>query len=153
MNLRFDCPNCHAPAAVTLTASRTWKCPACDHALPLSASDTIPLPACAACGCQQLYRQKNFPHWLGLSILTVACLAFFALQGLYEPRWAWLVLIGTALFDGVLYLFVGDAVLCYRCGARHVGLPKTAAYDPFELATAEKYRQERIRREQAHKSV
>ncbi len=111
-----------------------------------------PIQNCVACGCNQLYRQKNFPQWLGLSLLAIACSAFFILQGLYLPRPAWIILLGSAAFDLVLYLIVGDVVVCYRCHARHSGLPKQKSYDPFELPIAEKYRQERIRRELTRKS-
>ena len=110
-----------------------------------------PVTACAACGNGQLYRQKNFPQWLGLSLLAAACGSFFVLQILYLPWVAWAVLIGSAAIDGLLYLLVGDAVVCYRCGAKHTGLAKCRAYEPFDLATAEKYRQERLRREMAAK--
>ena len=51
-----------------------------------------------------------------------------------------------ALFDGLLYLWVGDAIVCYRCLAHYRGLPDNGVA-PFELATNERYRQERIRRE------
>jgi uncharacterized protein (DUF983 family) len=111
-----------------------------------------PLAGCAACGNPQFYRQKNFPQWLGLSLLAVACAAFFILQGLYLPKPAWIILIGSALIDGLLYYaIVGDMQVCYRCGARHRGLPRHSSYEPFELAIAERYRQERLRREQAKK--
>ena len=122
--------------------------------MPLAKPEPVgekPAAACAACGNWQLYRQKNFPQWLGLSLLAAACGSFFVLQILYQPTIAWAVLIGSAAIDGLLYAFVGDAVVCYRCGARHTGLPKSKGYDPFDLATAEKYRQERLRRELAEK--
>ena len=83
--------------------------------------------------------------------MAVACGSFFVLQIHYHPTIAWAVLIGSAAIDGLLYAFVGDAVVCYRCGARHTGLPKSKDYEPFDLATAEKYRQERLRRELAEK--
>src|SRR5688572_31686672 len=38
-------------------------------------------------------------------------------------RSTWVILIGTALFDGVLYLVVGDVVVCYRCNAHHRRFP------------------------------
>jgi hypothetical protein len=43
---------------------------------------------------------------------------------------------------------VGDAVVCYRCHAHYHGFAPTAAHKPHELTIAEKYRQERLRREQ-----
>ena len=53
----------------------------------------------------------------------------------------------SALFDGILYLCVGDAIVCYRCGAHHSCASAGAAHQPFELIVAERYRQERLRRE------
>jgi hypothetical protein len=70
------------------------------------------------------------------------------LQVLYHQWLAWTVLLGSAAIDGLLYYgIVGDVVVCYRCGCEHRGVP-SRAFDPHELAVAERYRQERIRREQ-----
>ena len=61
---------------------------------------------------------------------------------------AWAILLGSALFDGVLYLWVGDVTVCYRCGAHFRGFAASEAQRPHDIGTAERYRQERIRREQ-----
>lgn len=152
--VRFQCPACEHADQVDLPATRTWNCAHCAHTQTLTAPNLdggAPLTACAVCGNAQVFRQKNFPQWLGLSLLAFACASFFVLQLLYEPRWAWGILLGSALLDGLLYVWVGDAIVCYRCHAKHAGLPKHRSYEPFELATAEKYRQEKIRREMAAK--
>ena len=47
---------------------------------------------------------------------------------------------------------VGDVVVCYRCNAHYRGLAGTKPYPPYELTTGERYRQERVRREQFLKS-
>ena len=154
MKVQFACPSCDAPVKVVDPLPAQWQCP-CSASGPLCATDTAnesKLSRCVACGNAQVYRQKNFPQWLGLSLLTVACAAFFILQGLYLKELAWAILLGSAAIDLVLYLIVGDVIICYRCHAHHVGLPRQKSYDPFELAIAEKYRQERLRREAAHKS-
>jgi len=106
------------------------------------------ISACGVCGNHELYRKKDFPHWLGLTILTVACLTFLAGNYLYQQWWAWAVLLGSAAFDGLLYLWVGDALVCYRCGAHYRGVPPGPEHRPHELALAERFRQERLRREQ-----
>jgi len=124
------------------------QCPWCDHRLELQPVDEQ-LSHCALCGNAELYRKKDFPHWLGLTILTVACLGFALGHALYRPWWAWSVLIVSAAIDGLLYLWVGDAIVCYRCGAHHGGVPTSTEHKPFELVIAERYRQERIRREEA----
>jgi hypothetical protein len=43
---------------------------------------------------------------------------------------------------------VGDALVCYRCNAHYRGLAASPEHRPFELVIGERYRQERIRREQ-----
>jgi hypothetical protein len=104
--------------------------------------------ACSICGNEEMYKKKAFPHWLGLSILVGACTAFLVLNALREYVWAWAFLLGSALVDGLLYLLVGDLVVCYRCGAQHSCRSAGARHHPFELVIGERYRQERIRREQ-----
>lgn len=149
MNIRFDCPVCEAPDRFDLPRSGPWRCVACGHTADLrgpEADGTV--SQCACCGNHELYRQKDFPQWLGLSLLAGACAAFFVLQVLYHQWIAWAVLLGSAAIDGLLYYgWVGDVVVCYRCGCQHRGVP-SRSFDPHELATAEKYRQERLRQEQ-----
>jgi len=81
-------------------------------------------------------------------VLAVACASFLIASLLYHQWVAWAILIGSAIVDGLLYLLVGDVVICYRCGARHRGQPRETAHAPFDLGIAERYRQERLRREQ-----
>jgi hypothetical protein len=133
-----------------LPGSSSWQCPSCDHLLALNTSsrDGGPLPACLICGNAELYKKKDFPHWLGLSILTVSCLAFLVLKALYHQWWAWAILIGSAVIDGLLYLWVGDVVVCYRCHAHYRGIVPDPSHKPHDLGIAERYRQERLRREQ-----
>ena len=133
-----------------MTEHREWQCPSCDHFLRTAhtANADASLKGCAACGNTELYKKKGFPHWLGLTILGAACLAFLMLNLLYLQWWAWAALIGSAVFDGLLYLWVPDVVVCYRCDAHHSGLDSSAGSQPFEVVIAERYRQERIRREQ-----
>jgi hypothetical protein len=151
VNVTFDCPACgQAQARVELAGPTEWQCPACDHLVSL-AGDGGSLDACAVCGNPELFKKKDFPHWLGLTILTVACLGSVIPYYLYHQWLTWTILIGSALFDGLLYLWVGDAVVCYRCNAHYRGLEPGPAHAPFELGIGERYRQERLRREQLQK--
>jgi hypothetical protein len=125
-----------------------WRCVNCDQQLDLPAAVDPALPTCLVCHNSELYRKKDFPHTLGMAILVVACAVTFVTYGYYQWWLTWGILIGTALFDGLLYWWVGDVVVCYRCNAHHRGLPPTTGHPPFELGVAERYRQERIRREQ-----
>jgi hypothetical protein len=100
------------------------------------------------CGNTELYKKKDFPHWLGLTILTLACLGSIIPYWLYHQWLTWTILIGSAALDGLLYVWVGDVVVCYRCDAHYRQLIPTGEHKPFELGIAERYRQERLRREQ-----
>jgi hypothetical protein len=145
----FACPSCDYPGRQDVPGPGDWRCPACDRLVPLPAGPVEPvLPACVICGNTEVYKKKDFPHALGLAILAVACLASTVTYYLYDPWLTWVILIGSAAFDGLLYLWVKDVVVCYRCGAHHRGLPPGSDHEPFELTIHERYRQERLRREQ-----
>ena len=148
MNISFACPFCERSTRCELQGIWEWQCSGCDHLLTLRAPDQGTLRGCLVCGNSELYKKKDFPHWLGLTILAVACLGSIIPYWLYHQWLTWTILIGSALVDGLLYLWVGDVVVCYRCHAQHRGWTPTAAHQPFELGTAERYRQERLRRDQ-----
>jgi hypothetical protein len=148
--MRFPCPACDYPAG-RLDSARTseWHCPQCDHIVRLTGGEPdAALHACALCGNAELYKKKDFPHGLGMGILALACLASTLTYWLYSKYWTWAILIGSAAFDGLLYLWVKDVVVCYRCNAHYRGIPAGSAHAPFELTIHERYRQERARREQ-----
>ncbi len=147
MKVVFACPHCDAPAFADLSQPRDWQCHACGQVLHLDKPEPD-LPACVVCGNGELYKKKDFPHWLGMNILVVACASSFVTYFWYEKWLTWAILIGTAIFDGLLYLLVGDAVVCYRCQAHYKGFQASPAHQPFELTVGERYRQERLRREQ-----
>jgi hypothetical protein len=106
------------------------------------------LPTCVVCGNHELYKQKDFPQWLGMTILLVAVVLSTVTYYSYEKWWSWSFLIGSAIVDGAMYLMVGDAIVCYRCQAHYRGFPANEAHQPFEIAIGERFRQERIRLEQ-----
>lgn len=107
------------------------------------------MPFCIVCGCPELYKKKNFPHWLGMAILIVALILSTVTYYWYAKWWTWTFLIGSALIDGGLYLLVGDVVVCYRCQAHYVGSKPNEAHKPFEITIGERFRQERLRQERS----
>lgn len=141
---------CDYPSRLATPTPSQWQCPQCDQIVsPTSPPDGAGSPdRCCICGNAELYKKKDFPHGLGLTILAIACIASTITYGLYVKWLTWTILIGSALFDGLLYLWVKDAIVCYRCHAHHRGIAAGSAVPPFELTIHERYRQERIRREQ-----
>jgi hypothetical protein len=87
-----------------------------------------------------MFIRKNFPQKLGLAIVIAAALAFLILAA--NPTTfhigAW-ILAAAALVDALIFVFVGKITVCYRCRANIPG-PLNADHNPFDLATAEKYR-------------
>jgi len=143
----FACPQCDVPGQTAVDRPADWQCLACGYAQHLSQADPV-LPACLVCGNGELFRKKNFPHGLGIGILVLGFVGFFVFQFWYLPWLAWSILIGTWLIDSVLYLLVGDVLVCYRCNAHYTGFPISRTHQPHELSIGERYRQERLRREQ-----
>jgi hypothetical protein len=147
VNVCFACPTCDRPARLDVRTPVSWRCAGCEHRQQIEAADPA-LPQCLVCGTHELYKKKDFPHWLGMTILVAACLASVVTYLWYEKWLTWAILIGSALIDGLLYLSVGDAVVCYRCGAHYKGFMPTDEHRPFELTIGERYRQEKIRADQ-----
>lgn len=152
MNVKVFCPACEELAPLPELRRKPWPCPHCEQFLvptPAAGAETeAGLLTCRHCGHGELYTQKDFPHWLGLSILIAAVVASFIAYSYYAIFWTWVILIGSAAVDGLLYWWVGNVVVCYRCLAQHRGFPPHPGHRPFDLAVGEKYRQERLRRKQ-----
>ncbi|MBX7102987.1 MAG: zinc ribbon-containing protein [Gemmataceae bacterium] len=145
MRIRFACPECDKTNVGEGTSATEFRCVHCGHEIQLQGKSAS-LDCCSACGNIELYRKKDFPQWLGMGLLALACLLFYLFAIQYRYAIAWSILLGSAAIDGIIYYIVGDVVVCYRCGCEHRGIP-SRTFDPHSLATAEKYRQERLRRE------
>jgi hypothetical protein len=148
VNVCFNCPSCQEPVRIDAPFPAGWRCPRCEHLRPIDGDADPTVAGCAFCGNRELYKKKDFPHGLGLAILTLACLASTVAYLYYQQWWTWGILIGSALFDGLLYMWVKDVVVCYRCDAHYRATAPNPEHKPFELTTYERYRQEQMRRKQ-----
>ena len=121
----------------------TLLCEHCDWTRPVVA--TQPPQHCIVCGCTDLWRQKDFPQRLGL--------LFVILGGIFSTiAWAYMlpvlaigILMAFALVDFLLYTFMKDVLVCYRCHAQHRRTSIDDDHPRFDLEVAERYRQEEIR--------
>src|SRR5262245_45815831 len=99
------------------------------------------LTECPKCGCRDLFVRKDFPQKLGLSIVVVAGIAFLALATSRQHFYLGVyVLIGAAIIDAALYLFVPRITVCYKCRSEFRDVPVNPEHEGFELAVGEKYR-------------
>jgi hypothetical protein len=148
----FECPSCHVNSLVEAVSEATdLRCPACSWQRPIAAenrSGNEPA-SCLVCGCEDIWRQKDFPQRVGVLMVALGALISTLFWWFLMPEWAIGVLLLFALIDGVLYTLMRDVLVCYRCGARHRHAPLDGRHERFNLETHERYRQEAIRLDEA----
>ena len=147
MQIRFSCPRCDQHSVAEVTPGTPLDCSGCGLQVnqPADAWDGDRLTRCLVCPSGDLFVRKDFPQRLGVAIVVfgfaLSCLTWF----FYWTTLTFVVLFATAMVDFVLYLIVGESVVCYRCHAEYRQIPTTAAYQPFSLDTHERYRQQAAR--------
>lgn len=153
MEFTWNCPECSAIGRTAVSESLSeLKCPRCGYDRPIAAGSIVAgeLAACAYCASTDLYVQKDFPHGLGLAIVVVGLAVSTVFYYFDMPFWTMFILILSAVLDFVLYKYVPEVTICYRCltQSRGEGSNPGGRYAPFDLAIGERYRQERIRAEE-----
>jgi hypothetical protein len=108
---------------------------------PVSEPLKEPLHACPKCGCRDLFVRKDFPQRFGLGLVIIAAIAFIYFAASRANFYVGaLVLLVAAAIDAILYAFVPQITVCYRCRAEFRGIPLNPEHEGFELAVGEKYR-------------
>jgi hypothetical protein len=92
-----------------------------------------------------LWRQKDFPPGLGLLIVATAAVGSSIAWAWYRPLLALGFLFAAAFLDMILFVLMGDMLVCYRCRARHRRTRLDEQHPKFDLETAERYRQQELR--------
>jgi DNA-directed RNA polymerase subunit RPC12/RpoP len=148
MQLSFLCSRCEKPVRVEVRqGDSSVECPNChlETTQPADAWDVGRLTRCLVCPSTDLFLRKDFPQRLGVTIVVLgfalSCLTWF----FYWTTLTFVVLFVTALADFLLYLVVGDSLVCYRCGATYRQLPPDSHHEAFDLETHERHRQQRAR--------
>jgi len=150
MRLTFSCPSCLEIIRTPAELPEKLACPKCSWSKRLGEAERKQDPPgeCLICGCRDLWRQKDFPQRLGVAMVAMGALLSTIAWAYYEPLWSIGILLFFAFIDLMLYLFMPDVLVCYRCGARYGGSEKLEEVEYFNLETSERYRQEKIRLEQ-----
>ena len=148
----FECPSCHGHNHGEVAGETSaLRCAACSWQRPVAEANRMAAePAqCVVCGCEDLWRQKDFPQRIGALIVGIEVLLSTIFWSYMALTWYYGVLLLFALVDGVLYTLMRDVLVCYRCGSRHRHTPLDGRHERFNLETHERYRQEAIRLEDA----
>ena len=156
MQITYDCPKCLQPERGEVTAaSQAIMCPDCQWTRPIGVGDLQgELPTrCLACGCQDLWRQKDFSQTLGVAIVALGVILSTVAMAYMQPELSLGILMVFALADMILYVVMRDCLVCYRCHAKYRRIPNLAQVGTFDLEVNERYRQEAIRLKQAEQSV
>jgi hypothetical protein len=118
-------------------------CPLCGQAIRLHITDRMRrddmVDRCAVCDCNKVYVQKDFNRTLGVSIFLAGALLFLLCawkNRLVEGTLVWAAFV---VADGLLYKFLPDVTICYKCYAQYRGVARNPDNQPFELGLAEKY--------------
>jgi hypothetical protein len=98
-----------------------------------------------------MFIRKDFSQRLGVTIVVVGLLLSTIAWGLHWRYVSYAVLFATALCDVVLYVMVGNMLQCYRCRAEYRGLAGLDEFEPFDLETHERFRQEKLRMAEARR--
>lgn len=155
MQVVFRCPGCEQARRANVAAGAvTFRCEDCEWRRPLREGDIVlGVPRrCLVCGCGDLWRQKDFPQRLGLAMVALGAVLSTIAWAYHLPATALGVLLGFALVDLVLFTFMKDVLVCYRCQARYRDAALGDDYPRFNLETAERYRQEAARMTQSHQA-
>ena len=149
VQLVFHCPACgQANRTGELSSAGDLACVHCNWTRPFAAEQGAPT-RCAVCGNADLWRQKDFPQGLGLLLVGLGIIISTAFWAYHRPALAIGTLMAFAAGDLLLYLFMKDVLVCYRCAARFHRADLGEIHPAFNLETAERYRQEARRLDQA----
>jgi len=147
MQVAFQCPHCRRATRSEIAGTAGLRCAECGWSRPVSAveiSGEKP-QRCVVCGCDDLWRQKDFPQGLGLFLVALGAALSTLAWANYMPQTALGVLLAFALADLLVYTLMKDVLVCYRCRALYRHTARDADHPRFNLETAERYRQEAAR--------
>ena len=131
LRLGIECDRCGRFYRVAGAENTPPECPSCGTSPGTVDSGWTLEKGCPLCNCRHLYRRKAFNQLAGLTIIVLG--AALAVMVSY-----WFLLAFT-LADLLLYRFVPDLGVCYRCGVELASVSGLARLKPFSHPTAEIY--------------
>lgn len=152
MQIIFQCPACQQRTlARPQPPDSAISCPHCDWTRDEGADDFSGdfVKRCRVCGCGDLWRQKDFPPAVGICFVAMGALFSTLAWAWHRPVLALGILMAFALVDLLLYTFMSDMLVCYRCRARHRRTAMQDGHPAFNLEVNERYLQLEKRRNAA----
>ncbi|MEM8944217.1 MAG: hypothetical protein AAGD11_03465 [Planctomycetota bacterium] len=154
MNVTYACPACDEGVRSHFDAdTTTLDCPHCQGKITIDAGavEGNRVKRCLVCPSTDLFVRKDFPQRLGVGLVIVGIVGSSIAWYYSDVLWTFGILFATALVDVLLYMLVGDALMCYRCQAQYRGVEEMDSHGQFDLDTHERYRQLAARMENVAK--
>jgi uncharacterized protein (DUF983 family) len=143
VNVSFLCPHCKTQLHLDDLSQSEASCPICGQSVALRVGDRTRreniVERCIICGCNKVYVQKDFNRTLGASIFAAGALLFLLLAAYNRLVEGTLVWAAFALADALLYKFLPNVTICYKCQAQYRDFARNPDNQAFELGLAEKY--------------
>jgi DNA-directed RNA polymerase subunit RPC12/RpoP len=150
MQIVIRCPKCGAALPVAAAdALSAIACGGCRREIQLEISDALredrAVDRCPQCGGADFYVRKDFDPKIGVAVVTVAAIVSAVFFFYRRDAIAYSVLAAAVLTDLIIYWFLKEVTVCYRCHSEFRGrYPRTAS--GFDLHTADVLEQEYERR-------
>ncbi|HEX4414283.1 MAG TPA: hypothetical protein VH107_11690 [Lacipirellulaceae bacterium] len=144
MNITYHCPACKTSVRDEISsATKSLECAECHAqvAIPENAISGDRLNRCLVCPSVDLFARKDFPQRLGVVLVIIGFVGSSIAWANYQVFWTFAILFATAFIDLLLYVFMGESLTCYRCGAQYRGFDGIEIHGGFDLETHERYRQ------------
>jgi DNA-directed RNA polymerase subunit RPC12/RpoP len=144
MHVTYACQSCHAAVYHDFDeTTAAFQCPHCHQQVNVPAGSVVNgrVTRCLVCPSRDLFIRKDFPQRLGVWLVATGIIGSSIAWYYSNLAWTFGILFATAAIDVLLYLFVGNALMCYRCGAHYRGVADMETHGQFNLETHEKYRQ------------
>ena len=151
MNVTYVGPKCDGINRHDIDGSTPQLvCAACGQSIriPPDAIEDRRVHRCLACPSTDLYARKDFSQKLGVTIVVIGFIASSVAWYHYHLYLTFGILFATALIDVALYAWVGEGLMCYRCGAMYRGFDNREDHGAFDLETHERHRQQVARLKQ-----
>ena len=143
MKIRFLCPHCRHELEFEDLSRDESPCPLCKKPIRLHITEPMRrqnmVDRCAVCECNTVYVQKDFNRALGVSIFLAGAVLFLLCawkNRLVEGTLVWAVFV---VADALLYKYLPDVTICYKCYAQYRGVTPNPDNRSFELGLAEKF--------------
>ena len=141
MQIVAKCPGCDA--ALPVDASEmppAIKCGRCGREIGLTISDAVradrAVDRCPVCGGGDFYIRKDFDPKIGLTVVIIGAVISATFYWFGRDLIAYGILASAALIDLIVYGRLRDVTVCYRCHSEFRGTYERRA-PAFDLHTAD----------------